>query len=167
MATYKIKSGDTLSQIAKKYNTTVKTLQKINNIADPNKIRAGKSLNIGIPKPGMGSARKVNPYAGQTKKSMAAMAMKKKPAKKLFRTKAKRRVSDQPIDPNAPSKRVKDPVKREVLAPVKMGTKRKVATTTRKKASVKKKPSPAKIAQKKMPTKSRGSRRGLLGRLFR
>ena len=32
MATYKIKSGDTLSQIAKKYNTTVKTLQKINNI---------------------------------------------------------------------------------------------------------------------------------------
>ena len=89
MATYKIKSGDTLSQIAKKYNTTVKTLQKINNIADPNKIRAGKSLNIGIPKPGMGSARKVNPYAGQTKKSMAAMAMKKKPAKNYLEQKLK------------------------------------------------------------------------------
>ena len=126
MATYKIKSGDTLSQIAKKYNTTVKTLQKINNIADPNKIRAGKSLNVGIPKPGMGSARKVNPYAGQTKKSMAAMAMKKKPA---------------------------------------MGTKRKVAT---KKQTIKKKLTPAQIAQKKMPTKSRrGSRSGFLGGLFK
>ena len=44
MATYKIKPGDTLSQIAKKNNTTIKTLQKINNIKDPNKIRAGKSL---------------------------------------------------------------------------------------------------------------------------
>ena len=165
MSTYKIKSGDTLSQIAKKYNTTVKTLQNINNIADPNKIRAGKSLNVGIPKPGMGSARKVNPYAGQTKKSMAAMAMKKKPAKKLFRTKAKRRVSDQPIDPNAPSKRVKDPVKKKGLAPVKMGTKRKVAT---KKQTIKKKLTPAQIAQKKMPTKSRrGSRSGFLGGLFK
>ena len=78
MATYKIKPGDTLSQIAKKNNTTVKTLQKINNIADPNKIRAGKSINIGIGKPGLSSAKKVNPYAGQSPSEMRAMAMKKK-----------------------------------------------------------------------------------------
>ena len=78
MATYKIKSGDTLSQIAKKNNTTVKTLQKINNIADPNKIRAGKTLNLGIGKPGLSSAKKVNPYAGQSPSEMRAMAMKKK-----------------------------------------------------------------------------------------
>ena len=82
MATYKIKSGDTLSQIAKKNNTTVKTLQKINNIADPNKIRAGKSINIGIGKPGLTSAKKVNPFAGQSRADMRKMAMKKKPAKK-------------------------------------------------------------------------------------
>lgn len=78
MATYKIKPGDTLSQIAKKNNTTVRTLQKINNIADPNKIRAGKSINIGIGKPGLSSAKKVNPYAGQSPSEMRAMAMKKK-----------------------------------------------------------------------------------------
>jgi len=77
MATYKIKSGDTLSQIAKKNNTTVKTLQKINNIADPNKIRAGKTLNLGIGKPGLSSARKMSPYAGQTKTEMKKMSMKK------------------------------------------------------------------------------------------
>ena len=78
MATYKIKSGDTLSQIAKKNNTTVKTLQKINNIADPNKIRAGKTLNLGIGKPGLSSARKMSPYAGQSPSEMRAMAMNKK-----------------------------------------------------------------------------------------
>ena len=77
MATYKIKSGDTLSQIAKKNNTTVRTLQKINNIADPNKIRAGKTLNLGIGKPGLSSARKMSPYAGQTKTEMRKMSMKK------------------------------------------------------------------------------------------
>ena len=77
MATYKIKSGDTLSQIAKKNNTTVRTLQKINNIADPNKIRAGKTLNLGIAKPGLKSARKMSPYAGQTKTEMKKMSMKK------------------------------------------------------------------------------------------
>jgi len=120
MATYKIKSGDTLSQIAKKYNTTVKTLQKINNISDPNKIRAGKSLSVGIPKP-QTAGRKVNPYAGQTKKSMASMAMKKKPS---------------------------------------MGAKRKVSTVKQKAKS------PAKIAQSKMPTKSKGTRKGLIGRFF-
>ena len=78
MATYKIKSGDTLSQIAKKNNTTVRTLQKINNIADPNKIRAGKTLNLGIGKPGLSSARKMSPYAGQTKTEMRKMSMNKK-----------------------------------------------------------------------------------------
>ena len=73
MATYKIKSGDTLSEIAKKNNTTVRTLRKINSIADPNKIRAGKTLNLGIAKPGLKSARKMSPYAGQTKTEMKKM----------------------------------------------------------------------------------------------
>ena len=44
-----------------------------------------------------------------------------------------------------------------------MGTKRKVAT---KKQTIKKKLTPAQIAQKKMPTKSRGSR-GFLRSLFK
>lgn len=46
MATYQIKSGDTLSKIAKQYNTTVQALAAANKIADPNKIQAGATLNI-------------------------------------------------------------------------------------------------------------------------
>jgi len=43
---YKIKSGDTLSQIAQKYGTTVATLKKLNDIKDVNKIYAGRSLKL-------------------------------------------------------------------------------------------------------------------------
>ena len=43
---YKIKSGDTLSQIAKDNNISVKKLAELNNIKDINKIYAGKTLDI-------------------------------------------------------------------------------------------------------------------------
>jgi LysM repeat protein len=46
MSTYRIKSGDTLSQIAQRYHTTVGALAKANQIKNPNLIIAGKSLNI-------------------------------------------------------------------------------------------------------------------------
>jgi murein DD-endopeptidase MepM/ murein hydrolase activator NlpD len=46
MSTYRIKSGDTLSQIAQRYNTTVQSLAQANNIANPNLIHAGRSLQI-------------------------------------------------------------------------------------------------------------------------
>jgi len=114
MATYKIKPGDTLSQIAKKYNTTIRTLQKNNNIKDPNKIRAGKTLDIGVPKPGLSSARKITPYAGLSSSEMRAMSMKK----------------------------------------------------NRNRTAKKKKITPAQKNQKKMPTKSKATRKGLFGRFF-
>ena len=44
---YKIKQGDTLSKIAKDNDMTVKELQKLNNIKNVNKIRAGQEINIG------------------------------------------------------------------------------------------------------------------------
>lgn len=45
--TYTIKSGDTLSAIAKKYNTTIKKIMAANSyITDANKIYAGKKLKI-------------------------------------------------------------------------------------------------------------------------
>ena len=44
--TYKIKKGDTLSEIAKKYGTTVSTLASLNNIKDVDKIYAGNTLKI-------------------------------------------------------------------------------------------------------------------------
>lgn len=46
--TYKIKPGDTLSGIAKKYNTTYQYLAEINNIADPNKINAGATIKVPV-----------------------------------------------------------------------------------------------------------------------
>jgi LysM repeat protein len=44
--TITIKSGDTLSALAKQYGTTVDALAQVNKIADPNKIKAGASLII-------------------------------------------------------------------------------------------------------------------------
>ncbi len=43
---YIVKKDDTLSQIAKTYNTTYQNLAKINNIKDPNKIYVGQKIQI-------------------------------------------------------------------------------------------------------------------------
>lgn len=45
---YTVKSGDTLSSIAKKYNTTYQILAHINNIKDPNKIYMNQELIIPV-----------------------------------------------------------------------------------------------------------------------
>ncbi|MGE6379889.1 GH25 family lysozyme [Peribacillus muralis] len=44
--TYTVKKGDTLSFIAKKYNTTVKSLVSLNGIKDPDKIIIGQKLKV-------------------------------------------------------------------------------------------------------------------------
>lgn len=46
MATYTIRSGDTLSSIAARYHTTVAKLASANHISNPNVIRAGARLTI-------------------------------------------------------------------------------------------------------------------------
>jgi hypothetical protein len=46
MATYLIRSGDTLSGIAARYKTSVSALAKLNGIANPNLIYAGRSLRL-------------------------------------------------------------------------------------------------------------------------
>jgi peptidoglycan hydrolase-like protein with peptidoglycan-binding domain len=46
MATYQVKSGDTLSAIAARYRTTVSALAKTNNIANVNLIRVGQRLTV-------------------------------------------------------------------------------------------------------------------------
>lgn len=45
-STYTVKSGDTLSGIANKFNTSVKKLQGLNNIINPNLIHPGDKLKV-------------------------------------------------------------------------------------------------------------------------
>ena len=66
-SSYKIKSGDTLSAIAKKRGTTVATLKKLNNIKDVNKIFAGRSLKL----PGSNGTKKKKPNFLKTVKIAA------------------------------------------------------------------------------------------------
>ena len=71
---YSVKSGDTLSQIAKKEGTTLKALLAANpGIKDPNKIRVGQKIKLGSPVKNRKSV-----YQGMTKKQMSDMAMPKK-----------------------------------------------------------------------------------------
>ena len=44
--TYQVKRGDTLSTIAKQFNTTVEALVASNGITNPNLIRTGELLTI-------------------------------------------------------------------------------------------------------------------------
>jgi len=89
MPQYKIKSGDTLSQIAKKKGFTLKQLMSANpNITDANKIRAGANLKLPYAASKVGSAKrtgatvggstKQSPYKGMTKTQMADLQPKKK-----------------------------------------------------------------------------------------
>ena len=66
----KVKSGNTLSQIAKSKGITLKALLAANpDITNPNKIKVGQSIKI--PATGKGSV-----YKGMSKKEMASIAMK-------------------------------------------------------------------------------------------
>ena len=46
MAVHTIRPGDTLSALARKYNTSVDALAKANNLRDPNRIFAGQTLVV-------------------------------------------------------------------------------------------------------------------------
>jgi len=46
LKTYSVRSGDSLSALARQFNTSVSALVKANDISDPNKIRAGQKLTI-------------------------------------------------------------------------------------------------------------------------
>ena len=46
MATHSVRRGDTLSALARKYNTSVSALAQANNIKNVNQIRTGQRLTI-------------------------------------------------------------------------------------------------------------------------
>jgi LysM repeat protein len=60
MSTYRIQSGDTLSALASRFNTSVSALARANNIANPNLIIAGKTLRI----PGHSGTSSFEPGSG-------------------------------------------------------------------------------------------------------
>lgn len=51
MASYTVKKGDTLSEIAKQYGTTYQDIAKANGISNPNLIYEGQTLKIGADAP--------------------------------------------------------------------------------------------------------------------
>ena len=86
----KVKSGDTLSQIAKAKGKTIKAIMAANpSIKNPNMIRVGQNIKIPADAP-----KSKDPYEGQTKESMAAMA---KGTKKKSRTERTKEASDKII----------------------------------------------------------------------
>lgn len=80
---YKIKSGDTLSQIAKSRGTTVKKLMEMNpSIKNANQIRAGASLKV-PPKTEVSkmTGSKRSPYRGMSSKEITSGTMRKSGSK--------------------------------------------------------------------------------------
>lgn len=49
--THKVKRGETLSHVARKYKTTVAALQTANNLPDPRRLRAGQVIRLVPPPP--------------------------------------------------------------------------------------------------------------------
>ena len=58
--TYTVKKGDTLSAIAKKFNTTVGALVALNGIKDPNRIEVGQVLRITSKAPSADAVKIIN-----------------------------------------------------------------------------------------------------------
>jgi LysM repeat protein len=44
--TYRVRRGDSLGLIAARHRTTVRVLQRLNGIRDPNRVRAGAVLRL-------------------------------------------------------------------------------------------------------------------------
>ena len=121
MPQYKIKSGDTLSQIAKSKGFTLKQLKAANpNITDMNKIRAGANLKLPYQASKIGSTKtmggatvggstKQSPYKGMSKTQMSSLQKKKNGVKK-------RKVSlTPPPKPVAKPKKAIDRMRRKRL----------------------------------------------------
>ena len=91
----KVKSGDTLSQIAKKNNISLRDLLSANpSIKNANQIKVGQNIKLPSTKmAGSSIGATNNPYKGMSKKSMADMDVKNKSRKRQQAATARNRVS--------------------------------------------------------------------------
>ncbi len=69
-----IRSGETLSTIAQKYNTNVSALKKLNNLRNSHRIRAGKALIVPIP-PSNVSTASAEPAYKNKRRNISAEAL--------------------------------------------------------------------------------------------
>ncbi|HFI0500988.1 TPA: LysM domain-containing protein [Streptococcus suis] len=70
--TYTVKSGDTLSEIAKTYSTTVEKIAEQNNIANPDIISVGQTLELGDVTVASGSVEATQETAAETTTEVSA-----------------------------------------------------------------------------------------------
>jgi len=109
----KIKSGDTLSQIAKSKGITLKALLAANpSIKNANQIRVGQNITI-PPKAMMGKgAASSNPYKGMTRTQMNMMDVKNKDkGKQEAATRSMQTQVSKGGSPTSPNKKQADAVK--------------------------------------------------------
>ena len=110
MAGYKIKSGDTLSQIAKKNGMTLKALLGANpGIKNVNKIRVGQSIKVPSTAMQAGSKSK-NPYEGMTQTEMNMLRSKDKGKNEAMTRTAQMQQKDM-AGRTSPNKKKADAVK--------------------------------------------------------
>ncbi|MDQ3262967.1 MAG: LysM peptidoglycan-binding domain-containing protein, partial [Myxococcota bacterium] len=69
-----VKPGDTLTKIAKKFETTVDFLAAANEIKDPNKIQVGQKLNVGLSGQVVMPGDTLSKYAKETGVTVADIA---------------------------------------------------------------------------------------------
>lgn len=76
--TYVVKKGDNLTKIAKAYGTTVKALQDLNGIEDPDLIKAGQKLKVTGSAPKKAAAAKKEYYVVKSGDALSKIAAKYK-----------------------------------------------------------------------------------------
>lgn len=115
----KVKSGDTLSQIAKSKGVTLKALLAANpNIKNANQIRVGQSIKIPGATAGAG-AKSSNPYAGMTKTQMNMMDVKNKDRRKQRAATRGMQAQGKAGGQSTPTKTSKDPKLDELRSRIK------------------------------------------------
>jgi len=138
MAGYKIKSGDTLSQIAKRNGMTLKALLGANpGIKNANKIRVGQSIKV--PSTSMQAGSKSNnPYEGMTKTEMNMLRSKDKGQNEAVTRTAQMQQKDM-AGRTSPNKKKADAVKDKKSGRTEMLNKAKAKRASAKKKTATKK----------------------------
>lgn len=157
MASYKVKKGDTLSQIAKAKGVTLQALLASNpDIKNANAIRIGQAIKM----PTKGSVTgntKGSPYARMSKTQMAMLGSKDKEKQKTVTKALRREVKDSGAQTSPTPKKAKATKDKKSGRSILLEKARKLAAAKKKKAAMDKVRATAKasLARKK---KTRGGR---------